>query len=132
MNEPNSYPGEPDFTLRLWCKIQSEAPFSEKPVPSNAMAGQTTKARRSCAGCFGISSPAVFIFMDNYHYGKCGCWGLSPLPRMPLNPSDGFQHVSLLPITSCAAQIEKGFKKSPGVTAGLPRTADPASGLIPK
>lgn len=128
MNEPNSCQGEPDFPLRLQGKIQIEYPSSEKTASSNSTSGQTTKACRSCAGCFGISSPAVSIFMDNYHYGKCGCWGLSPLPRVPLNPSDGFQQA----ITSCAAKMEKGFKNSPGVTAGLPRMADPVSGLLPK
>lgn len=49
--------------------------------------------------------------MGNYHIEKCGSWGLSPLPRVPVNLSDGFQQASFLSISSCVAKTEKGLRK---------------------
>lgn len=51
------------------------------------------------------------IFMANYQDGKCGTWGLSPLPRLPAKLSDGFQQASLLSMSSCVAKMEKGLRK---------------------
>lgn len=73
----------------------------------------------------------ITITMENVDAGVC-----HPYPGCHSTLLMGFSrpHFFLMgfsrPITSCAAKMEKGFRKSPGVTAGLPRTAD--SRLLPK